>query len=481
MKTAVRKSHMETQISIKHLPGNGTGTAFRNFLLFALLLSTTLSLGARNPLEPVYYPAPPSLPNTTPEMQTAGYWIARHPQPDALIMNSAQIARYNERVYRQGSYTKIHQASSYYSGNMVRSMINDHFRTLAAIARYDSTGARVSGETWARMRQNAALDRIPATVKVRFGFPVTLADQRLAPSSANLNNKQLDVEFDELQNSGYDIGTPTVFYHDSADGQWVYGACATTVGWYRKSQVCFVSQREWLAYQTAERKVVCLNARNDLWADSTATRYLSWCRMGTAFPLVAEGADYYQVQVPLRNPDGSGSLGTAYIARQDASLGFLPYTARNVYRQAFRLLHMGYGWGDTRGDFDCSSLLKHLFSCFGINLPRNGRTQAATGSPLHNFSSGEIEAQRTAAILRKGKPGISFLQMSGHIMLYLGEANGRVYAIHDAWGIRKPNPGAKEDDVYVISRTVVSDLSLGTGSKKGSLLHRLVSMTAIAN
>jgi len=41
--------------------------------------------------------------------------------------------------------------------------------------------------------------------------------------------------------------------------------------------------------------------------------------------------------------------------------------------------------------------------------------------------------------------GISLLKLDGHIMLYLGEAYGKPYAIHEFWAWREPN-GEKYPD-----------------------------------
>lgn len=56
-------------------------------------------------------------------------------------------------------------------------------------------------------------------------------------------------------------------------------------------------------------------------------------------------------------------------------------------------------------------------------------------------------------------------------MLYLATLESRAYAIHSAWAYRRPRHG--RDDTFVVNRVVVSDLTLGEGSRRGSLLERL--------
>jgi len=442
-------------------------------LFFIILLVSLQALFARNPNEPVYYAAPSVLPNVIPEMNTAGFWISRHPYPDSLIMDSDKINRFNAQVNKQGTVTKIWQHSTRIAGATINKQIKELLSTLFALGKFDETGKEPSDSLQNTIRANTAIGTIPRNIDVRFGFPVGLARQRLAPSFANLNNAVLDVEFDEAQNSGENIGTPLVFYHDSQDGQWVYGASATSSGWFLRREVCFVSQKDWLKYQDAKQKVVCLSARADIWKDVQATQYQTYCRMGTAFPVLAEAGDYYRIQIPIQE-----RLSVGYIAKEDVHPGYLPYTPRNAYKQAFKTLNMPYGWGDTNGDWDCSSLLKHIFATFGIYLPRNGLQQAKAARMLYEFDPADSPCQRDSIIANRAVGAITLLRLNGHIMLYLGHYKGQNYALHDIWGYRTPGAEDKEN-IYAIKKVVVSDLQLGKNSRKGSLLKRLTMLSIV--
>jgi len=59
-------------------------------------------------------------------------------------------------------------------------------------------------------------------------------------------------------------------------------------------------------------------------------------------------------------------------------------------------------------------------------------------------------------------------------MLYLGKDEGRLYAIHAIWAYRQK--GLEGDEATVLGRVVVSDLSLGEGASRGSLLERIVAV-----
>jgi hypothetical protein len=99
---------------------------------------------------------------------------------------------------------------------------------------------------------------------------------------------------------------------------------------------------------------------------------------------------------------------------------------------------------------------------------------------LHEFNPAENAAERERAITEKALPAQSFLRMPGHIMLYLGSVEGKPYALHALWGIGKPTVEG-EDDTIAANKVLISDLSLGEGSKRKSLLLRLSAIGAVAN
>ena len=107
----------------------------------------------------------------------------------------------------------------------------------------------------------------------------------------------------------------------------------------------------------------------------------------------------------------------------------------------------------------------------GIELPRDSQNQIQVGTRLIEWEAGAPTADKTLVLTDFAIGGITILGMKGHILLYLGTIDGRVYAVHSVWAYREPEHGG--DKTFVLNRVVVSDLSLGEGSKRGSLLDRL--------
>ena len=117
------------------------------------------------------------------------------------------------------------------------------------------------------------------------------------------------------------------------------------------------------------------------------------------------------------------------------------------------------------GEQDCSRFLQMVFATVGINLPRDSKDQAQVASTAVDFDQKSNDAVKIAAII-KAPAANTLLSMKGHIMLYLGMVNGKPYAIHDT-------------TANAMDRVIISDLSLGQGTKKGTLLRRLTRAVTI--
>jgi hypothetical protein len=155
--------------------------------------------------------------------------------------------------------------------------------------------------------------------------------------------------------------------------------------------------------------------------------------------------------------------------------GFLDYTQANVAKQAFKMLHQPYGWGELSGGRDCSRFIMDLFSSFGIVMPRNSKLQAQVGIDLAEVDGTTLREKE--GILDRAVPLATTLRLPGHIMLYLGKHKKRHYVIHSIWATQKEGRSGRV--LERIDGGVVSDLSLGETGPNGSLLERLTDIRFI--
>ena len=204
--------------------------------------------------------------------------------------------------------------------------------------------------------------------------------------------------------------------------------------------------------------------------------------MGDTFPLIClskgEGTDRqsYVVKIPSREKDGKLFFRDGYIPKnEDVHLGFLPYTQANVAKQAFKMLHQPYGWGEMSGGRDCSRFIMDIFATFGLVMPRNSRLQGQVGIDQGQAEGKTVLEKRS--ILDQAPPLASTLRLPGHIMLFLGKEKGRYYVIHSIWGFQ--TNGRSGAIIEKVGGVAVSDLSLGEGGPNGSLLERLTDIRFI--
>jgi hypothetical protein len=305
--------------------------------------------------------------------------------------------------------------------------------------------------------------------------------QRIFPTTEGLYAVTFDIDFDELQNSALDVGTAVVVLHKSLDGSWAYVVTSLTDGWVNVRDIAFCDRMTFEHYQRRDDFVVMTDAKGDVYLNQDMTQHYDYVRMGVSFPLANQFAqDSWAVTIPERDDKGMVRLQIAYVKKESAHRGFLAYTPRNIIEQAFKLHNSPYGWGGMYGEQDCSRFLQEVFATVGINFPRNSSAQAKIGTLLAKFEQETDDQQRWETLLgQEVFPGTCLLTLKGHIMLYLGKVNDNPYAIHATWGYRENRNG--KDVVRVLNRVVVSDLSLGEGSKKGSLLKRLTAVVAVRN
>lgn len=429
--------------------------------------------------ERLYYAAPTLLPGTDRAMKTDGYWAARHPFPDRIILDRQGIDDLNRRIRDELELTRdITQIESPVPGKRVRDRARSRLDSRAGRSLYRADGTTAAPEFYAALAALMDLDAIPSHIPLRWGLIVRYTDQRSLPTAEPLYAKQDDWDFDRLQNSAHDIGTPVAVTHATADGKWFYVIDELSEGWVLSEAVGLCSLEEMRRFAGAERFAVVTRAKGALFRDAGLREYHDYARMGARLPLAGIEGGVAAVILPVRDDDGALSVQTGYIRSDDIHEGYLPYTPRAVIRQAFELLNAPYGWGGMYGEQDCSRFVQEVFATVGISLPRNSSKQARAGEMIGEYPDSAENGEKLKALSEEAIGGCTLLYLRGHIMLFLGMADGVPYAIHSTWGYREP--ASWKERVRVINRVAVTNMSLGEGSKKGSYLGRLRAIRLIA-
>jgi hypothetical protein len=411
-------------------------------------------------------------------MKTAGFWAAHHPFPDRIILDRQGIIVLNREIQDKLVLTRdITRLASPLPGDTVRGTIDESITYHAGRHLYQEDGSLVASRFYAEMSDYTNLSAIPSEIDVRYGLIVRYTNQRIFPTTAALYVTKHDRDFDALQNSALDIGTPVAVMHATLDGQWYYVIDQLNAGWVPAEAVALCTLEELQRFTDAEPFAVVTRAKGALFRDAGMRIYHDYVRMGVRLPLHDVHDGIASILLPLRGKEGTLSKKMGYIRNEDIHEGYLPYTPRTILRQAFELLNTPYGWGGMYGEQDCSRFVQEIFATVGISFPRNSSKQSQVGRLIGEYSDGAENERKRQDLAERGVGGYSLLYLPGHIMLFLGTVDDIPYAIHSTRGYRKP--GCLRDRVRVINRVAVTDLSLGEGSKKGSYLDRLRSIRII--
>ena len=430
--------------------------------------------------EKLYYAAPTLLPGTERHMKTAGFWISSHPFPDKIILSHDEIQSLNSYIENDLELIKdITKLLSPYSRDDLISLLDKDLDRYNHRSFYIKDSTRAGSRFYQKMKENMNRGAIPPEITVRYGLISHFADQRVLPTKEKLYAKPNDIDFDELQESALDVGTPVAVLHKSLDGRWYYIIDELYRGWVEAEKVAICSLEELKRFINSSPFVVVTKSKGDLFRNTTLTNHFDYVRMGVTLPISRKTDDgVIQIVLPVRKKDGTVSFEAGYIREDVIHEGYLPYTPRTIIEQAFKMLNEPYGWGGMYGEQDCSRFIQEIFATVGISFPRNSSKQSQVGVLIGEYSEKSPEEKKLKTIIGEATGGITILYLKGHIMLFLGVVDGQPYAIHETWGYRQKVWWG--NIIRVINRVAVTDLFLGKESKKGSYLKRVLTIRMIS-
>ena len=444
--------------------------------IFITLFLLSLSLKADD------YKTPIALPHVEREMTMAGFWISQHPSPDAVIMSPEAINAFN-LPNQQKSTKNIFSLLTTFDPTSFVSSRQENLDSLINKQLITISGTPATQSQFDDIRQTMNLEHAGSAIKPTCGMIVHSTNQRVLPTNEGLYDSgdalysyKLGL-FDVLQNSALDVGTPVIVLHVSNDQQWYYVSTESCDGWVTTTDVALGTEEQVRIFSDMSSPVVAVQPHADLFLNSEKTKYYDSIRMGTTLPFIASTGESVTVKIPTAAHDRSLQIIEATMNANEVHIGYLPYTARNIYEAAFAMLNQPYGWGDSFGQQDCSRFLDMVFGTVDIKLPRNSTDEANAATRLETFIAGSSDITRLQSF-NNFPAGTTLLHLPGHIMLYLGTINKIPYAIHDT--TRFYSEDADGPTINFLNRVIVSDLSLQSAvGTHPSYLQRLSDADAI--
>ncbi len=420
---------------------------------------------------------PATLPDgTPPEARRLETWLAALPpdvDPDQELLGPETITWLNQR---NADLVGAWRDPLGDEGPSIAAIDDELARRMAHFSAKLATGELVLGpapderamphphalaEAHLRMENALPVDAVQAIAE-----PV---DLRCIPLSGGVYRGRIDRAFDRNQCSRLHPGDLVRVLRTTADG-WRYVHAGHGVGWL-EAPALSPPLRPYEARALLARPA--LTVLGDLVPATTAHGEVVFLRLGASFPLVAEAVDAqdtHQILVPTVE-----GFTDAFVSRTaEVARGTLALTRRAVLTLAFARLGDAYGWGGLGGFRDCSALLLDLAAVFDLRLGRHSSVQARAGLSTLDVSglSDDVKRRAIAAAHRRG---VVFLYMPGHIMLHLGELDGRPYALSAISEYLLPCPEGGHRTVR-IDRVEVTDLERGRGTERTSFLERITTL-----
>ncbi|MGB9630164.1 MAG: SH3 domain-containing protein [Thermodesulfobacteriota bacterium] len=422
------------------------------------------------------------------KMERPQFWIKKIQNPNQILLSLDQIQKMNDENLKKPELylCKVSEMKEEWTKEEVLSLLREDWEGFGRTeeVRYSRRGNPLGETFWNDLKENLNQGSLDEIIFIQFGLILKRTDIRVFPTQEASLTSPHPYGFDRFQHSSLSPGALVGVFHRSKDNQWVYAQCGFIRGWIRLSDVAIARKKsDAIEYDQWKDRCVITNSFVPIYEDPKLKKKLFIAQMGSSFPLLTlseksgKALPYYVVKIPLRGNDGYLIFGKGYLSKKDGvHRGFLPYTQENIARQAFKMLHEPYGWGEMFGGRDCSRFIMDIFSTFGFHMPRNSKLQAMIGIPL--LREGEDPPVGIKEILDKAIPLATLLRFPGHIMLYLGKEKGKYYVIHSLYGIQKVGKGVFK--MEKIGKVVVSDLSLGKNGVNGPLLDRITDIRIVA-
>ena len=259
------------------------------------------------------------------------------------------------------------------------------------------------------------------------------------------------------------IATPVLISHFSKDKRYAFVLSEAGSGFVESENLEIFTEQRAKIYENLNF-ITPLKEKSPILSDDN--KFFFESRIGGLYPYYKEDKYYFY-----------GKIGSKKfkISKNEAKKFPLEFNDENLKNQLKELLALPYGWGGYGFERDCSLFVRDIFSSFGLYMPRNSKAQKNT---FTNFDISFLSNAKKEEFLNKfGKAYLSLLYMPGHIMLYVGNLEGKSVVLQSIWGLRQ-----NENDRLLLGSSVLTSLEIGKNQipNENLLLSRLTHISFIS-
>jgi hypothetical protein len=282
--------------------------------------------------------------------------------------------------------------------------------------------------------------------------------------------------FDYLQNSTVHANSPIFISHYSEDKEWAYVFSSFASGWIKADEFVILEDDDRELWQSAQQIYII---KEGVAIYDASEDFLYKSKIGMSFAIISEDETSYKVLTVASHIGSRAIYSSSIISKEIATKEPLNLSVENLPNIVKEVSKTNYGWGGMYEQRDCSSMLRDMYTPFGIWLPRNSYQQSRVGKVISLKDMDEEE--KIKVIKENGVPFQTLLYRKGHIVLYVGTYNDDIVVFHNTWGIKTKKDGV--EGRLVVGRAIFSTLKLGKELKyydeKSELLKNITSMNII--
>jgi hypothetical protein len=404
------------------------------------------------------------------------------------VRNLPQDIRAYTSSYPENSLDKNCQASflsdfkrKYYAPWTSSDSISDISDSVATMKEYvqnewyGENKRRVPRNVLEELLLNCDLEHLPSMRRLAIATAAT--DIRVLPTTKPFFENAEDFPFDAIQNTALKLNEPIRVLHVSRDGLWVFVETTLINGWVRSRDVGYIDKK--LSKKWMKKAQIVIVKDFTLIHDKSGF-VAQKAKVGTICPIVGEVADAYEISVAVNAGKHNVRVVKAKVPRESARRFPLEFNRKFIALIGNELINEPYGWGEMFQNRDCSSMIRDFYLPFGVWLPRGSLNQINSGRSISLAGLSSNEKERL--IKEKGIPFLTLVYLKGHIMLYVGNMNGKALMFHDKWGVTVSN-GTGGVYKQIVGKSIVSTLTPGSelNIAGGSLLERVTSMLVLGD
>jgi hypothetical protein len=227
------------------------------------------------------------------------------------------------------------------------------------------------------------------------------------------------------------------------------------IGWVRSEQIALGEESEINSLVKSEDFLVVTGESVPFYSDKEGSLVSGW--MGMSTQMAYKKGNPSIVLVPTRKIDGTLVIQEAWLKEQaDVSVGYLPYTKKNIITQATKLLDLVYDWTGGWYGRNHTTILADLFGCFGFKFPSNGVLLSMFAPEPHTISPEAGKEAQMSAIGSHDAFTTIQVSNSGHSQLFVGTYNN-IPIVFDTHGY---GYAEENGDEFEIRRSVIGTVEI---------------------